>query len=303
MKDLSEEPQLIQDLWHIINNDSWAWIPFWGPARCGKTTLAMLTMHKIYKNWEDVLEAIVFNLNGFIYKLQKGEPKLFPTTTKPTHMRVPILLIDDFASGCGKAKTRHEKSWDIVKGSWDVLGTRVGVILATMVEPTSPTSQLLLKYTGEVMVTRISDKKRIYKYDSCRREQDYSGWRARQKKDWIEEQTFQEVPLEVYKRYDEMRLSLVDEVFVSITDTMVDDTLDATLKRMSPIDYKFLRAILERGPLNAHTLKKLLGNEGLLSATKCKARGLTISRRAKNKNYYVHDITDFGLEALKANEP
>lgn len=302
MPDLTKEPKLIQDLWTIINNDSWAWMPFWGPARCGKTTLAMLTMYKIYKNWDDVLSAIVFNLNGFIYKLQKGEPRLFPTTTKPCHMRVPILLIDDFASGCGKAKTQHEKSWDIVKGSWDVLGTRVGVILATMVEPTSPTSQLLLKYTHEVMVTRINDKKRIYKYDSCRREQDYAGWRARQKKDWIEEQEFGVVPLKVYKEYDQMRMSLVDQVFVSITDTMVDDTLDTTLKRMSPMDHKLLRAIVENGPLSGHMLKKLLGTQGQQASIRCKARGLVLSRRARGKAYYVHDITDFGLEVLKANE-
>jgi len=259
-------------------------------------------MYKIYQNWEDVLSAIVFNLNGFIYKLRKGEPRLFPTTTKPTHYRVPILLIDDFASGCGKAKTQHEKSWDIVKGSWDVLGTRVGVILATMVEPTSPTNQLLLKYTHEIMVTRLKDKTRIYKYDTCKRQQDFAGWKARQKKDWVEEQEFGEVPIKWYKRYDEMRMSLVDQVFVSITDTMVDDTLGATLKRMTPMDHRLLSTIYKQGPLSSHALKKALGAEGLQACVRCKARGLVLSKRARTKTYYVHDLTDFGLEALKANE-
>jgi len=86
---------------------------------------------------------------------------LFPTVTKPCHMRVPVLLIDDFAAQCGKAKTQHEKVWDLFKGSFDTLGTRIGVLLATMIEPTSPTEQLLLKYTHEVKIDVINAKNRI----------------------------------------------------------------------------------------------------------------------------------------------
>jgi len=211
LKNLKDEPRLIQDLWRIINYDSYAWIPIWGKGRCGKTSLAMRMMYKIYGDWDLVLNAIVFNLGQLLYKMSKGEPKLFPTVTEPTHMRVPVLLIDDFAAQCGKARTQHERVWDLFKGSFDTLGTRIGVLLATMIEPTSPTQQLLLKYTHEIMVTALSPKKRIYKYDTCQRQQDYGGWKTRQKKDWIEEQEFAKVPLDVYKQYDEMRQSLVDE--------------------------------------------------------------------------------------------
>jgi hypothetical protein len=108
---LENEPRIVQDFWNIVNYDRYAWIPIWGSGRCGKTTLALNLMFKIYQDWDMVLNGIVFNLSQLIYKLRKGEPKLFPTIKKPCHMRVPILLIDDFASGCGKAKTQHEKAW------------------------------------------------------------------------------------------------------------------------------------------------------------------------------------------------
>ena len=293
-----QQPQIIQDLWHIIHYDSTAWIPIWGKGRCGKTTVAMLLMYAIYKDWDQVLNAIVFNLNQLIYKMRKGEPTLYPTITKPTHMRVPILLIDDFAAQCGKAKTQHEKVWDLFKGSFDTLGTRIGVLLATMIEPTSPTEQLLLKYTHEVMVSVVNPKKRIYKYDICSRQQDFRGWKARQRKDWIEEQEFGRVPLDVYEQYDEMRMSLVDEVFVSMQDQMSEDTVSGILKRMQPIDYSLLNFIKNVGPINHHQLKAELGDIGKKALTRCKARGLIVPRR-KSKAYYVYDLTDVALDVLK----
>jgi len=298
---LNEEPKVIQDFWHIINKDWYAWVPIWGEGRCGKTTLAMLLMYKIYKDWDDVLNAIIFNLSSLIYKMRKGEPKLFPTTTKPCHMRVPILLIDDFASQCGKAKTQHEKSWDLFKGNFDVLGTRIGILLATMIEPTSPTQQLLLKYTHEIMIEVENDDKRFYKYDRCRKQQDYRGWKHRQKKDWIEEQEFGKVPLDVYKQYDQMRMSLVDEAFVSIGDAMAFDTIGQALKRMEPIHFRLLTFVKTVGMINHHKLTDEFGKEGQKAMSWLKSYGLMVPVR-KGEAYYNYDITDLGVDVLKEVE-
>jgi len=296
-----QQPRIITDLWNIIHYDSTAWIPIWGKGRCGKTTVAMLLMYAIYKDWDDVLNAIVFNLNQLIYKMRKGEPKLFPTITKPIHMRVPVILIDDFAASCGKAKTQHEKVWDLFKGSFDTLGTRIGVLLATMIEPTTPTEQLLLKYTHEVMVTVAGPTKRIYKYDICSRQQDFRGWRARQRKEWIEEQEFGRIPLDVYEQYDEMRMSLVDEVFVAMQDQMSEDTVSGIIKRMEPIDYNLLQFIKTVGPIHHHKLKDEFGDKGKQALVRCKARGLIVPRR-KSRAYYVYDLTDVALDVLKTCE-
>jgi len=261
----------------------------------------MMIMYKIYKDWDLVLNAIVFNLNQLLYKMSKGEPKLFPTLTKPCHMRVPVLLMDDFAAQCGKAKTQHERVWDLFKGSFDTLGTRIGVLLATMIEPTSPTQQLLLKYTHEIMVTAVSPEKRIYKYDSCRREQDFGGWKARQKKDWIEEQEFTKIPLDVYKQYDEMRMSLVDEVFVSMQDQMSEDTIGDLMRKIEPVDFQLLRLIKTVGPIHHHKLTDELGEGDKEALVRCKARGLIVPQR-KSTAYYTYDITGLALDLLKACE-
>ena len=240
---LKQEPRIVQDICYTINNDRYIWMPIWGEARTGKTTLALLIMFKVYQDWDKVLGAIIFNLNGLLYKMRKGEPTLFPTLTKPTHMRVPILLWDDFAAKSGKAQTQHERAWDIFKGAFDTLGTRLGVLLATMVNPRSPTEQILQKYTHEVLVEIGESGKRIYKYDKCKAQQDFYGWRSRQRKHWLEEQEFGKVPLEVFAQYDEMRTSLVDEVFVSMEDAMVEDTIDRLMRRVQPIDLQLLRLI------------------------------------------------------------
>lgn len=298
MSKLSSQTKVVQDFWHIVNNDLYGWIPVWGEGRCGKTTLAMLLMYAIYKDWDDVLSAIVFNLSQLIYKMKKGIPRLFPTVTKPCHMRVPILLIDDFASQCGKAKTQHEKSWDLFKGSFDTLGTRVGILLATMIEPTSPTQQLLVKYTHEIRVQAITDDLRVYKYDRCTKQQDFTGWKHRQKKKWLEQLPFRKVPLDVYKQYDETRLSLVDEAFIAIEESMVFDTVDHALKRMDAIHYSLLRFIKTYGMINHHQLKDEFGEAGLNAMKWCKSYGLVVPVR-KGKAYYNYDLTDLGVSILK----
>lgn len=303
MTNLETEPKLIQDLWNTVNNDGYAWIPVWGPGRCGKTTLAMIASFKLYKDWDDVLASITFDLTGAIYRMKKGLPRLFPTVTKPCHMRVPIMIMDDFAAKGGKAKTQHEKAWDLFKGGFDTLGTRIGVILATMINPRSPTQQLMEKYTHEIKVERISDDKRIYKYDKCDSEQDYKGWRNRQNKDWKETQEFGTVPSDVYKQYDEMRMSLVDEVFEGIEEQMVSDSLTQILNRIEEVDVTLLNLIKETGPTYDTVIKEKLGSKYRQAMIRCKNRSLITPIR-KSKWYYHYDITDLGLEVLNAiNKP
>lgn len=296
---IQEQPQIVKDLWYMVNYDRYAWIPIWGEARSGKTTLALLLMYKIYLDWDDVLAAIIFNLSQLIYKMRKGKPRLFPTLTKPVHMRIPVLLWDDFAAHSGKAQTQHEKAWDKFKGAFDTLGTRIGVLLATMVNPRSPTQQIMEKYTHEVLVEFGSNGKRIYKYDKCKQQQDYYGWKTRQNKDWLEQQEFGKVPLDVFTQYDEMRTSLVDEVFVSMEDSMAEDTIEGLKKKVEQVDLQLLRLIKQRGPIHYHKLKDELGQFGKKALIRCKARQLVTPVR-RSETYYVYDLTSLGFDLLRS---
>jgi len=298
---IKEEPAIVRDVWRAVNNDRYMWIPVWGEPRTGKTTFALNVMYKIYKDWDHVLGAVVFDLSSLIYKLQKGEPRLFPTVIKPCHMRVPILLWDDFAAKAGKAQTQHEKGWDVFKGAFDTLGTRLGVLLATMVNPRSPTQQIMEKYTHEVCINIGANGERVYKYDKCRQQQDFHGWSMRQSKDWLEVNTFEPIPLDVFTQYDEMRTSLVDEVFVSIGDAMSESSVGELLKRVQPNDITLLRLIKDTGPQYVKKLVENFGEKIKDSITRCKARSLLTPIR-KSPHYYVYDVTNLGLDLLKQVE-
>jgi len=133
---------------------------------------------------------------------------------------------------------------------------------ASMVNPRSPTQQLMEKYTHEVFIEIGRKGQRLYKYDKCRQQQDYYGWKPRQRKEWLEVNEFKPVPLDVFEQYDEMRLSLVDEMFVSIDDAMADTNLESLMRKIQPIDIKLLRLIKQHGPIHYHKLKSEFGEKG-----------------------------------------
>ena len=208
---MSEENVLVRDLYDIIENDKYAWIVCWGPPRYGKSTLCLALAYTIYKDWNKVLDSVVFNLNQLLYKLEQGIPERWPTRNQ-LHDRIPLLIWDDFACHAGKAKTQHERSWDIFKGAFDSLGTKLGVLIANMVTPSSPTLQLTEKYSHELYVYSRSR----CKYDRAKHQQDFYNFRTRKNKEWLWDFEFKEVPEDVFRQYDEMRCSLADEVLVSI---------------------------------------------------------------------------------------
>jgi len=294
---MSYPNELVRDLLDIIHNDKYAWIACWGPARTGKSTLCLLLAYWIYKDWDKVLDCVVFNLNDVLYKLEHGIPELWPTSNK-LHMRIPLLIWDDFACHAGKAKTQHERSWDIFKGAFDSLGVKIAIIVANMVVPSSPTQQLVEKYTHELFVY----SRGRCKYDRVKHQQDFYSFRTRQNKEWLLDFEFEEIPRDVFKQYDEKRCSLADEVLVSIQDVMATTEIESLLKRIKPMDVKVLRLIDQKGPARGDALAlRKLGNEGSQAVVRLKARGLIVPRR-ETPHHYKYDITDLGLSVLEQLE-
>lgn len=268
------------------------YICVWGDPRTGKSTFCMDLMYYIYKDWDKVLSANVFNLNQILYQIKKGIPERWPTLNK-LHNRIPILNWDDFAAHSGKAKTQHDKAWDVFKGAFDTLGTKLGVLLVNMVSPRSPTQQLQEKYTHEVWIPW----KGHYKYDEVHSRQDYRGWKPQISKEWLDEDDFDPMPMEIFKEYDEMRMSLADEVLQSVEDTMVDTHMDTLVKRVQPTDIELLTLIKNKGMVYGQIIDEALGPHSRLTLTRCKSRGLVIPIRIKGQ-YYKYDITELGLELL-----
>jgi len=296
MTTFDKYPQIVKDCLDAIHNDSWMYIVVWGEPRTGKSTFCQVLMHKIYKDWEKVLAANVFNLNQMLYNLKNGIPELWPTRNK-LHMRIPILNFDDFAVHSGKARTQHERCWDVMKGGWDALGTKIGVLLVNMVSPRSSTQQLQEKYTHEIWVY----KKGHYKYDRCKMMQDYRGFQANIHKDWIDEGSFERMPMDKFKQYDEQRMSLADEVLQIAEDSLVETHMGNLIKRVPPIDVNFLRYVNNAGLVHMKGIDKEFGGQAKAILTRCKSRGLVVARRMKGQ-YYKYDITELGSSFLKEKD-
>lgn len=291
---MTNQNKLVKDMFDIINNDLYAWFCVWGPPRTGKSNLCLLLSYWVYKDWDDVLNSIVFNLNGLLYKLENGEPRLYPTYNK-LHNRIPLLVLDDYGVHCNKAKTQYERGWDLFKGGFDALGTMLGILIANMVSPAEATQQLADKYTHEIFVHRRG----CAKYDKVHQEQDFSSWRARQKKEWLLEFTFNEIPLDVFKQYDEMRTGLAKEVLFNINEVIAVNEVETILKRLQKPDIKLLNLLNSKGPTYKLAIEKELHDETDDCLTRMKAKGLIVPKR-EGVNYYKYVLTDLGFNALEA---
>lgn len=288
----TESPRLIQDIWHAILEDDWMWIVVWGKPRTGKSTVQMQAGFSVLHDWDQVLQAFVYNLAGILYKMDNGIPCRIMTRNK-LHNRVPIILADDFGAQGNKAKTQHEPAWDLFKGTFDTLGTKIAVLMASMGTPTAMTQQIQEKYTHEVYI----DTKGVAKYDKVDWQQNYGGWQPKQNKDWIETFDFYQVPTDVYKEYDTMRMSLVDELEQLIKDCMADNETLGIIKRMKEIDFEFLEILHTSGTISNEWINREENRRYKESLMRCKARSLAVPVRRQTSYHY--DITDLGLDVLQ----
>jgi hypothetical protein len=292
----TQENAYIKELFRIIDEDEYAWVACWGPPRTGKSMLCLLTGYWIYKDWNDVLNSITFNLNGVLYKLINGEPRKFPTRNG-YNKRIPYLFIDDFGANCNKAITQYNRGWDLFKGAFDTLGTMVAVLMANMVKPDEATLQLTQKYTHELWVHHRGKAK----FDTVQEEQSYSNWQTRQKKDWFEDFTFGVVPEWVYEEYNKMRVQLAREALFNIQETIAVNEVELILKRIQPADKLLLFGLADYGKLYDKKAIKIMGGaKGHEEAImKCKAKGIILSERQKN-NYYKYTLTGLGHDVIAA---
>lgn len=287
---MDEKIPLLRDIWNAILLDNWMWIVVWGKPRTGKTTVQLKAAFDVYQDWDLVLQAVVFNLNGILYKMKKGEPCRI-LTLNGLHRRVPIILPDDFGAQCNKAKTQHEPSWDIVKGAWDTFGTKCAVLMASMGSPSGVTQQLQEKYTHEVWL----DRSQHAKYDAVNWQQNYGGWDARQDKEWLHEFDVVKAPLDVYKEYDEMRQNLVDDLFLQIDDAQIESEGTRIFKRLNQNDTAFIE-MMSDGPKPKDWFYKEENYKWREVLKRCTARNITVPIRRNTAYWY--DLTDFGYNIL-----
>lgn len=287
-------PRVVIDVWKAILEDSWENIVIHGKPRTGKTTCQMDIAYAVYNDWDYVLQSFVYNLSGIIYHMDHGVPCRI-WTRNLLHNRVPLIMPDDAGANFNKAITQHTVAMDIFKGMMDTLATSFGIFLSSMGTANSLTQQLTDKYTAEVFVAT----KGKAKYDKCDWEQSFRSWSPRTKKKWQDSFTFDLVPMDVYREYDENRLALVEELKQIMKDAMVDNDSTRIIKRLDHVDIEFLDLITLKGTLDKNWLH-LKHPELLEVLKKAKARSLTIpTKKFGRSSAYCYDLTDLGFETLK----
>ncbi len=285
-------PEFFQKIWDAIMEDSWMYPVVWGQPRTGKTTVQLKAGYFVYKDWDQVLRSFVFNLAGILYKMKNGEPCRIMTRNK-LHERVPLLLGDDWAAQNNKAKTQHEPAWDIFKGAFDTLGTKVAVFFVSMNNPSGITQQLSDKYTHEIYL----DRRGHAKYDVVDWQQNYGGWAPRQGKEYRQEFNFTPIDSDVYKQYDELRKSLVDELFQLIDDAMVENEGLRIFRRLTQDDTELIEIIADKGQISQDWLHKPENEKYVEVLKRCKARSIVVPIRKGTT--YNYDLTDFGFNVYQ----
>jgi hypothetical protein len=290
----------VRQVWHSILEDYWMYVVVWSEPRLGKSTCKMKLAYTVYHDWDLVLDSVVFNLAGLLYKMTNKQPMQI-WTKDHLHFRIPFLIGDDWGANCNKAKTQHEPAWDLVKGMWDTLGTSITSVWVSMNQPSEITAQLAAKYTHELFV----ESRGHAKFDKVNWQQNFNGWQPFQKKDWTQSFDFGPVPSDIYRRYDEARCSLVDELVITIQDKIAETDLDRTMKRMVPNDYALLEQIRQYGVLSQDKARRLVeaGTFDSDAVKRCKSRNLIIASGTDPIDHRCkYDISDLGLEILKISQ-
>jgi hypothetical protein len=283
---------LLEDVRYVVDHDKYMWLVIWGPPRLSKTTLLLWILFSLYRDWDKVLNTLVFTLGHLVYKIK--DPGLERWwTINGLHHRIPGLGWDDYGAHSNKAVTQHDPAWDIFKGGFDVLGTKIGFLGATMVDPSEPTLQLTNKYTHEVEIL----EKGYYKYDAVTWKQDFKGWKFKIKKQFIEHGEFDPVPNEIYKRYDELRMSLADEIIVKLEDAITTSNQEFIVKVLRPMDFEILEHIEFKGGSYNKAMHEKFGPKYIEGLTRLKANGCVVPVK-KSEGHYRYVMTRLGKDVL-----
>lgn len=290
----SKSSLLLKRVHRAVHTDDWMFICCWGPNRKGKTTLAGNVSFSVYRDWDKVLESILFQVGQFFYKIKAGQPERW-TPKGAFHPRVPLLIWDDMAVHMNKAVSQYDISVDYFKGYFQAVATDLGCLIGTMLVPTGITLQLVEVYTHELYV----GSKGHYKFDTSRWLQSYRGWDVTSHKQWMESGTFKEWPRDVYKEYSEVRAALTQEMKIKIHDYMTSE-VPYIIKRLPRESIAILETLHGRGPMDQSMVKRRFEDvcgDYTAALANLKARDLIVSSRREKR--YLFDLTELGLEVIK----
>jgi len=136
-----------------IENHGWESLCIWGPKGSLKSNLMLQLGYLIYKDWDLVLNHVVFRPRDFI-RITEGEG------------RIPCIMWDDI--GVHLPRTLYftdRKLWSRLKSNWDAFRPKLSVFLCTTPRKEKVASFIIDDLSGEVLLGKRVGEVLINKYD------------------------------------------------------------------------------------------------------------------------------------------
>lgn len=205
----------------IIGGSTFVGVTMYGARRIGKTTLGMLSMYELYRNWNTVLDLMFYNI--------KDLTKFLMACAKEDY-KCPVVMFDDAGVQGGRSMYNINRALVHSMGAlFDVIGTVLkGIILTT------PDSDNLIKPIRRANFYKIEVIKGRHLYDRVAsiykpRKTPYDQFRL--KKVAIDHFDVR-LPTGVYETYYKMRKQYAIDAIENL-----QASIDATEQEGEHIDY------------------------------------------------------------------
>jgi len=266
---------LLEELRRCNAEDDFVFLPFWGKPRKGKSTLALILLNYLLGGWDDVLHYFVYNLPELLTLMYE---------TRREKKILPLIVWDDFGVHGGKRTKSFDQAHKSFSELFDAIGKLCHGLVATGNRPDGTIPALRERYHGEVLV----DPRGHFNYVSYEwKLAYYLPGQPYFAKIWVEESDFGKVPDEIYKKYDEDRVRLLDVKMAEVEGMLSANTsIKNQTFKMTDIDIDILKkiAIAAKGSVRDDHLKNGIGVIGYsefdtkMSLAKVESAGFAIKR-------------------------
>lgn len=191
-------------------------VNLWGVQGAGKSSRMLQIGYWVYKDWDTVLENIVFKPNEFVKRLESTPPKT----------RIPCLLWDDIGVHYTSSTFKTNISqYQAVDATWAAIRTRCNVIVLTIPLIDRLAKNIKDNITFEVYIGRnqMELTQRIVRLPGIDQIESNLFKIVVEKPDTFD---LYEVPEDVFKKYWEMRLRLTKEALQQLDQTVSPEDME-----------------------------------------------------------------------------
>lgn len=211
----------------------------WGVQGGGKSSRMLQMGYWIYKDWDVVLDNVIFKPSEFVNRLQ----------STPKAKRIPCLLWDDIGVHYTSSTFKTDiMQYQAIDAAWAAIRTKCNVIIMTIPLIDRLAKNIKDNITFEVFIGRnqLEAIRRIFHLPGMRGSE--SGYFKLVVED-IRSFGLYDVPIEVWKKYWDKRLQLTQDALAK---------LDTTIDKDDMTGYISVMDASEKLDLNPNTIQQMI---------------------------------------------